>query len=111
LSEKTLNVTVSIIVPSTAYDEPLTPEQYTHEIEQCLIFMSNTFGGATAIAGQGGWLSGDTLILEDVTIVTSWTNSITLTTLKEIVRYAHEMKHRLLQEAVFIEVNGKARFI
>jgi hypothetical protein len=70
------------------------------------------FGGATAIEGNGSWLSDDNqLIKEKVTIVYSFAEDLDKNKINQVVAYAEYLKEEMKQSSVSLEVNGKMYFI
>jgi len=106
---KVLDASVAIAVPSTVHNEALSETAYRGEVEQALIFLSDLFGGATAINATGGWLYEDgKLGTEAVTVVISFTDDLTPDKVNKFLAYADRMRNRLKQEAVLILINGHA---
>lgn len=103
---------VAIFIPSTKdVDKQLPTTEYRKEINQAIVFLSKEFGGATAIPATGGWLSGNALVTEDVTIVVSFTEKLSQREIQTVIAYANELKNRLSQEVISVLVNGKLFFV
>ncbi|MDF2713505.1 MAG: hypothetical protein K0R28_430 [Paenibacillus sp.] len=111
--QTSLDHVVKIYVPSTVNGSiPITEEAHGQFVDQALIAFSNLFGGATAIAGNGGWIDGNkNLIKEKVTIVYSFADKLDNQSLNDVVAYAKQLKQDLGQSSVSLEVDGKMYFI
>lgn len=99
---------VSLYIPSTAnVSVALTESAAELYVSRSLRFLSRMFGGATAIPASGAWVSEDTLVTEKVTIVYSFTQSLTRQQLLEIQQHCLELKRDLAQESIAVEINGE----
>ncbi len=101
---------VSVYVPSTRNgNEAIDPRPF---VEDTIARLSRIFGGATAYAAEGGWVS-DTLglIVESVVIVKSYANVLDDETLDKVYAIAETLKRDLHQEAVSVEVDNALYFV
>ncbi|WP_044640650.1 hypothetical protein [Risungbinella massiliensis] len=101
---------VKIYVPSTInVSQPIDNTPY---VDKTLTELSNMFGGATAVDGQGAWVS-DTnqLVKEKVTIVYAFTDKLDKAAIEKVVNYTKSLKTEMTQSSVSLEVNGKMYFI
>lgn len=105
-----LDHVVKLYVPSTYdVDQPIDNTPY---VNRTLEKFSGIFGGATAIDGQGAWLSDEKkLVKEKVTIVYSFGEKLDRKTMNQVVDYAKLLKEEMKQSAVSLEVDGKLYFI
>ena len=106
-----MNNKVSIYVPSTVNINKRinNNKQVLSIIKQ----MSLLFGGATSYKCTGGWVadSGD-IVTEQVNIVYSFCGKQSLhNNLANVINICQQIKKDMKQEAVTLEVNGKATFI
>lgn len=111
--QSSLNHVVKIYVPSTVNGSiPITDEAHEQYVDQALAKFSSLFGGATSIAGKGGWIDENKkLIKEKVTIVYSFAEKLDNQSLNDVVAYAKQLKLDLTQSSVSLEVDGKMYFI
>jgi len=75
--------------------------------------MSLLFGGATSYKCTGGWIAdnGD-IVTERVNIVYSFCDKKSLQdNLSKVINICQQIKKDMAQEAVTLEVNGKATFV
>lgn len=102
-----LSSNVRLYVPSTF--DVTQPADNTDEVRRAAELMSEAFGGATAFRARGCWKSTTGgLVTEEVTVVESYCSDEDLR--RHIVRIlgaARAIKHRMQQEAVALEVNGR----
>ena len=102
---------VSIYVPST-----VNVKQRINNEKQVLSIikqMSLLFGGATSHKCTGGWI-GDNgeIVTEQVNIVYSFCDRKSLqNNLSNVINICQQIKKDMQQEAVTLEINGKATFI
>lgn len=97
---------VAIIVPGTIGDAPAGAEQIKEQINKALRDLSAVNGGATATPGQGAWVSDSgELVVEPVTVIESFTPTVSLKVLKTLVRLARSIQQAMEQEAVSVRVN------
>ena len=102
---------VSIYVPST-----VNVNQRINNNKQVLSIikqMSLLFGGATSYKCTGGWVAdnGD-IVTERVNIVYSFCDKKSLQdNLSKVINICQQIKKDMQQEAVTLEINGKATFI
>ena len=102
---------VSVYVPSTVNVNKRVnnSKQVLSVIKQ----MSLLFGGATSYKCTGGWVadSGE-IVTEQVNIVYSFCDKQSLhNNLAKVINICQQIKKDMAQEAVTLEVNGKATFI
>lgn len=98
---------VGLYVPSTqAGSLPLKRDTAEMFVNRSIRFLSEHFGGATAISAKGGWIdrSGH-LVTEEVTLVYAFAGSLTSADLEQIKAYALELKADMGQEAIAVEIN------
>lgn len=102
---------VSIYVPSTVNINQRVDnsKQVMHIIKQ----MSLLFGGATSYKCTGGWVADNgEIVTERVNIVYSFCNKKALQdNLSNVINICQQIKKDMKQEAVTLEINGKATFI
>lgn len=108
-----LSHVVKVYVPSTVKgDIPITEEAHQKYVDQALTQLSEWFGGATAIPGEGAWVDDNgKLIKEKVTIVYAFTDRLDKNAINQVVGYAQKLKDDLAQSAISLEVDGKLYFI
>ena len=102
---------VSIYVPSTVNVNQRTNNK--KQVMDTIKKMSILFGGATSYKCTGGWItdSGD-IVTEQVNIVYSFCDKQSLhNNLANVINICQQIKKDMAQEAVTLEVNGKATFI
>jgi len=104
---------VALYVPSTTnVNETLdsnTADQVTNRV---LRFFGEMFGGATGIPARGSWVSeSGELVIEQVTIVYSFTDNLTKENLVSVHEFALRLKAELKQESISVEVNGVLAFV
>ena len=102
---------VSIYVPSTVNINQRinNKKQVVSIIKQ----MSLLFGGATLYKCTGGWVTdtGD-IVTERINIVYSFCDKKSLqNNLSNVINICQQIKKDMKQEAVTLEINGKATFI
>ena len=85
-------------------------KQYT---DICLTRLATMFGGATAQAATGAWMSESKgLIKEDITIVYAFTDEAGLNDHRaEVIQLATDIASGMTQEAVSVEIDGSLQFI
>ena len=102
---------VSVYVPST-----VNVNQRINNNKQVMAIikqMSLLFGGATSHKCVGGWIAdnGD-IVTEKVNIVYSFCDKKSLNNnLANVINICQQIKKEMKQEAVTLEINGKATFI
>jgi len=102
---------VSIYVPST-----VNVNQRINNNKQVMAIikkLSLLFGGATSYKCTGGWVAdnGD-IVTEKVNIVYSFCDKKSLNNnLANVINICQQIKKDMKQEAVTLEINGKAAFI
>jgi hypothetical protein len=104
---------VAVYVPSTYnVNQVLTNEAAERVVGETARFLSQLFGGATSQTATGYYVASDgTLVTEEVTIVYSYTRRLSRNDRKAVFDYCRDLKLRLGQELVTVEVNGKLRFL
>lgn len=97
---------IAVYVPSTInVSKPIDNSVY---VDRALSFLSNLFGGASAIDVLGGWLSDkDGLIKEEVKQVYSFANVLTEENVSSVLAFAENLKDELDQESIGLEINGE----
>ena len=102
---------VSVYVPSTVnVDQRINNKK---QVVSIIKQMSLLFGGATSYECVGGWVAdnGD-IVTEQVNIVYSFCDKKSLNNnLANVINICQQIKKDMKQEAVTLEVNGKATFI
>lgn len=100
---------VALYVPTTVnVSEVLDSETADHYIEIALRFLSQQFGGATALSAQGAWVSENgTLVIEKITIVYAFARELSTGALAALKEFAGTLKSALGQENIAVEIDGK----
>ena len=109
-----LSSSVKLYVPSTKnVDSILDESEHAVEVDKALSALGTWFGGATAFKALGSWVSADKgLVKESVTIVVSYcSENDLLQRAAEFIAYAEQLKARLGQEAVSVEINNQLYFV
>lgn len=98
---------VALYIPSTVDVDTATDS--TPEIDGAARFLSGLFGGATATAAAGYWISDAAgLVREGVTIVYAYGSAADVDArLRDIVNYARALRARMRQEAVSLEIGSE----
>lgn len=111
--ESELAHSVAVYVPSTRdVDVPLSEAEVKALIQRTGTFLTERFGGATAIAGHGYYAAEDgTLVIEDVTRVYAFAGRLTSDDRKAVIAHAAHLRDEIGQESVSVEIDGKLRFI
>lgn len=107
----TLKSKVTVYMPSTVdVNVPIDNEKV---VEEALALLSNCFGGATASEALGAWVdSAGNLVKEKVTLCFSFASQEDLNQhIETIYDYCLNLKLRLKQEAIALEVNGELHLI
>ena len=102
---------VSIYVPSTVNVNKRIDNK--KQVMAIIKQMSLLFGGATSYECVGGWVAdnGD-IVTEQVNIVYSFCDKKSLNNnLANVINICQQIKKEMKQEAVTLEINGKAAFI
>jgi len=102
---------VSVYVPSTVNVNKRIDNK--KQVMAIIKQMSLLFGGATSYECVGGWVAdnGD-IVTEQVNIVYSFCDKKSLNNnLANVINICQQIKKEMKQEAVTLEVNGKATFI
>jgi hypothetical protein len=104
---------VALYVPGTTHvSETLSEVDAERHISGALRFLSEQFGGATALSAQGSWVTKDgALVTEQVTIVYAFSDTLTRDKLERVHQYALWLKLTLKQEAVAVEIDGALHFV
>jgi hypothetical protein len=106
-----LSSSVKIYVPSTInVDEKSNNDEW---IDITLKFLAKEFGGATASKALGVWVTpSDKLVKEDITLVLSYTHEDTLkASIDKIYNFCLDMKEKLSQQSIAVEINNKLYLI
>jgi len=100
-----------IYVPGTVAVD--TAVDNSAAVAGCLSFLSNQFGGATAIEGAGAWLSSSAgLVTEKITICYAFTNLAGLFRgRRAVLDYAKKLRDDMSQEAISVEIDGRLFFV
>jgi hypothetical protein len=104
---------VSLYVPSThSVGKPLPAGKHEQLVRDVAKEFSKNFGGATATPGEGFYTADNgELIVERVTIVTSFHDKETREALAIVIPIAQVIKTRYGQEAIAIETEQGIEFI
>lgn len=104
---------VSIYVPGTqGVSGELSADARADVLNETLRLLGGLYGGATAVEARGAWVASDgTLVIETVTVVTSYTDKRDVAKARIVKRYCEQLRERLGQEAIAVEVNGKLYFV
>ena len=100
-----------IYVPSTVdVDRPVDSSA---AVSGCLSFLSGLFGGATAIDAAGAWISDSAgLVREKITICYAFTNLRGLLRgRRAVLAYAKDLRDKMSQDAVSVEIDGRLYFV
>lgn len=102
-----LDHTIAIFVPSTQAVDQVTDS--TAQVQSTLSFLGNVFGGATSSPADGVWNSDEHgLVAELVTVVRTFVSRRALEKhLDEVVQFATQLKLKMQQEAVAIDVDNQ----
>jgi len=106
-----LNHVLKIIVPSETADGCKIDSKM--ELNKAIEVLSDLNGGATCYEAYGGWKNHTLGVIqkEAVTVIESFTDTLTVEKIKAIIELAKEIKEDLQQEAVSIYVNGALYFV
>lgn len=106
-----LNTKISIFVPSTIDID--SPVDNAGQVEKTAIFLSDLFGGCTAIEASGYWIdSNKKLIKEKPVVVYAYTTEAKAQEAEEkIIDFVQQMKREMMQECISIEFNNKLYFV
>ena len=104
---------VVLYVPSTIdVSTELDKSTVKHYVDRTMRFLSQRFGGSTAQEAKGAWVAADgTLVIEAVTLVYAYAESLNGADYTAIRAYCDWLRHELSQEAIAAEINGKLYFI
>ncbi|MFG3611434.1 hypothetical protein [Rummeliibacillus stabekisii] len=95
---------ISVYIPST--------EENRAMVNRTLFLLSELFGGATVIDGQGSWISdSNELVIEKLNIVYSYTDTLEDDRLFKVIDFAKEIKQEMKQEAISVEINDSLYII
>lgn len=108
-----LNKKVTIYVPGTTGVNKPAPELQAQVVTDALTIFADYFGGSTAIAGRGAWISQEHgLVVEPVVLVYAYTDADGLArNLSAVKSFAVAVAGRMSQECVCVEVDGELHFI
>jgi hypothetical protein len=107
-----LNRQVKVIVPGTVYGNQPALEQQANWVRRTLEHLSELFGGATAINGQGAYVSEHGLIVEPVVIVYSYCDDAGLAKHHgAVIEHARQLGLDMTQECVSVEIDGTMEFV
>ena len=107
------NHRIALVIPSTMNATEAASTEIVNKWVRCAKKQfAQLFGGFTSHNAVGGWLSPEHgLIEENVTVVSSFTDSHGLNRLGEVKAFAARMGRALSQEAVAVEVDHALHFI
>jgi hypothetical protein len=80
----------------------------TFAVKKTVIFLAETYGGATEQKVNGYWKSGGKLETEKINIVYSFADKVNK---NELVKYCQDLKTELGQESILLEIGQKVLFI
>ena len=82
-------------------------------VSGCLSFLSGLFGGATALQASGAWVSDSAgLVLENVTICYAFCGlRAFLRGRRAVLAYAKDLRDKMSQDAVSVEIDGRLYFV
>lgn len=108
-----LNNRVAVYIPGTRNVNQALDEGTIEQLrDRALRFLTELFGGATAMSAFGAWYDEtDTLVPEKVTIVYSFTPELTSDKVQALHKFVLELKSELAQEAISVEINGTLYFV
>lgn len=102
-----LSCSVKIYVPSTVnVNQSFDSQEW---VDKTLKFLSDEFGGSTASKALGAWVSNrGELVKENVTMAFSYTSQTQLEqSIEKVYDFCLDMKAKLSQEAIALEVNNE----
>ena len=108
-----LNRQVKVYVPGTVDANEAAPERQADWVRRSLEQLAKLFGGATAINGQGAYVSEELgLIVEPVVIVSAFCDEAGLAEHREaVIDFARQLGLDMTQECVSIEIDGTMEFV
>lgn len=107
-----MNHKIGLIIPSTVnVNEAASPETVKKWVKCAKVQFAELFGGFTSHNAVGGWMSGQGLVEEPVTVVASFTDDHGLNRLGVVKAFAAKMGRALGQEAVAVEVDHSLHFV
>lgn len=80
-----------------------------HWLQKTKLLFLNNFGGYTCVKAEGGWKSGEELVIEKIYLVYSFWEGIDY--LDSVIELAKLICKELNQECVALEVNDELRLI
>jgi hypothetical protein len=107
-----LNRIVRLYIPSTVNDVVDCKKQ-KEWVAKALKTFARLFGGATAMQAEGAWvMEDDTLVVEPIVLVYSFTDDAGLAEQRQVVeRFAQQIAVDMAQECVSVEFDGELHFI
>lgn len=108
-SSNKLPVQVAVVVPATTdEDKKLSEAQFKKRVDSEKRFMSKTFGGDTAIKGEGGFLLEGKLIKEKVVKVESSMSVADYNRNRQLIaKHVAERRKAWKQNSILVEVEGQ----
>ena len=108
-----LNRQVKVYVPGTVDANTDAPERQQEWVRRSLEQLSRLFGGATAIPGQGAYISEEHgLIVEPVVIVSAFCDEAGLEEHRDaVIDFARQLGLDMTQECVSVEFDGTMEFV
>jgi hypothetical protein len=108
-----MNHKVAVIIPSTINaNQRASPETVGKWVRCAKTTFAQLFGGFTSHSAVGGWMSPEHgLVEENVTVVSSFTDSNGLKRLGDVRAFASRMAAALSQEAIAVEVDHSLEFV
>lgn len=106
------DIHIQIFVPSTELDRKIPQEKFESRIKTTKRFLSNLFGGYTAIRGTGGFTERNRLIQENVAVVETFAKrSDYLKHDRAMAGWLKKKKSAWKQISIGYSYNGKMYFV
>lgn len=107
------NNTLEIFVPSTLQVDAIADSELVDKvIHNVQLQLASNFGGFTTIKAKGGWVAeNNQLVIEDVTIVSSFSDKNPAILWAVGTGIAKAICNIMSQEAVTVRVNGVTQFV
>lgn len=106
-----LSSKITVYIPSTMdINKPIDNTQY---VESAAVLLSNLFGGATSCETLGYWVSPKAgLVKERTTQVFAYCSDKDLQEhADKVIDFCDDLKSKLSQDAIALEINGEMYFI
>src|SRR5689334_17640534 len=104
---------ISVYVPSTQnVNLNLSEDAHKNILDTTIRFLSELYGGATAVTARGAYVTTDGLmVIEMVTVVTAYTDNSDLAKQRKVKMFCEFIRRSLGQEAIAVEVDGEMYFV